>query len=137
MSKKRKIQLKRGKFYASYPNGGHPALIYKKNKRKNRYDAVVFGTTPGHHRKELNVPISNNVNRSVVQTRPIRGVRSDFGNKELVGLKVDKSDKSSIEVIKRKKQLETRKYKLYKEKKRQASKSQLDAVPTFNQNKAK
>ena len=66
MSKKRKIQLKRGKYYASYPNGGHPSLIYRKNKKKNKYDAVVFGTTPGHHKKELDHPISPSVKQSVI-----------------------------------------------------------------------
>jgi hypothetical protein len=121
VSKKRKTIIKRGKFYASYPNGGHPSLIYSKHRRKNKYDAVVFGTTPGHHRKEMNVPISNNIEKSVVHTRPIRGVRPDFSDKELVGLRIDKSDKTIVEIIKRKKPQETRKYKLYKEKKRQAS----------------
>ena len=121
MSKKRKIKLKRGRYYASYPNGGHPALIYKKNIKKNKYDAVVFGTTPGHHRTELNNPISRNVKKSVVHTRPIRGVRTDYGDKELEGMHVNKADKPKIEIVKRKKPLETRKYKLYKQKKRQAT----------------
>lgn len=78
MSKKRKIKLKRCRYYASYPNGGHPSLIYRKNKKKNKYDAVVFGTTPGHHKKELDYPISPSVKQSVIQTRPIRGTRSDL-----------------------------------------------------------
>ena len=111
MSKKRKKQLFRGKFYSSYPNGGHPSLIYKKNRKKNRFDAVVFGTTPGHHRTLLKHPISDNITTSVVQNRPIRGTRKDFGDKELTNLKVDKEDKPKIEIIKRKKPLETRKYK--------------------------
>ena len=116
MSKKRKIKLKRGRYYASYPNGGHPALIYKKNIRKNKYDAVVFGTTPGHHRNELQYPISQNVKKSVIHTRPIRGVRSDFGDKVLEGMRINKVDKPKIKIIERKKPLETRKYKLYKQK---------------------
>lgn len=128
MSKKRKIQLKRGKYYASYPNGGYPSLIYRKNKKKNKYDAVVFETTPGHHKKELDHPISPSVKQSVIQTRPIRGTRSDFGDRELQGLEINKSDKPKIEMVKRRIPQETRKYREYKEKKRQASKSQLDAV---------
>ena len=121
MSKKRKTKLKRGRYYASYPNGGHPALIYRKSIRKNKYDAVVFGTTPGHHRKELDYPISRNVKKSVIHTRPIRGTRSDYGDKELEGICLNKIDKPKIEIVKRKKTLETRKYKLHKQKKRQAT----------------
>ena len=121
MSRKRKTKLFKGKFYASYPNGGHPALIYRKNKKKNLYDAVIFGTTPGHHRIELSEPISKSISRSVIHTRPIRGTRSDFGDKELIGLIISKTDKPKIMVVKRKKPQETKKYKEYKQKKRQAS----------------
>ena len=135
MSKKRKNQLKRGKFYASYPNGGHPALIFRKNKRKNRYDAIIFGTTSGHHTTFLKVPIAKNVFQSVVHTRPIRGVRIDFGDRELIGLLISKSDKAKIEVIKRKKPQYTKNYKKYLENKkmRQPSKRQLDAVHILKQ----
>ena len=111
MSKKRKKLLLKGRFYSSYPNGGHPSLIFRKNKRKNQFDAVVFGTTPGHHRTLLKHPISNSITKSVVHNRPIRGVRKDFGDKELTNLKVNKEDKPKIEVVKRKKPQETKKYK--------------------------
>ena len=111
MSKKRKKLLLKGKFYSSYPNGGHPSLIFRKNKRKNQFDAVVFGTTPGHHRTLLKHPISNSITKSVVHNRPIRGVRKDFGDKELTNLKVNKEDKPKIELVKRKKPQETKKYK--------------------------
>ena len=116
MSKKRRNQLKRGRFYASYPNGGHPALIYKKNKRKNRYDAVVFGTSPGKHRTYLVIPIGDGIKISVVHNRPIRGTRKDYGDKELTRLKVSKIDKPRIMIIKRKIPQETRRYREYKEK---------------------
>lgn len=37
-----------------------------------------------------------------MHTRPIRGVRLDFGDKELLGLRICKEDKIIIEFIKRK-----------------------------------
>lgn len=117
MSNKRKKKIRRGKFYISYPSGGHPSLIFRKNKRKNMYDAIVFGTTPGHHRIVLSYPISLNIRVSVIHTRPIRGVRSDFGDKELAGLTIHKADKIKLEIVKRKKPEMTRKYKMYKNKK--------------------
>ena len=111
MSKKRKNKLLRGKFYSSYPTGGHPALIYRKNKRKNKYDAIVFGTTIGKHKTRLKKPISNTVKQSVVQNRPIRGVRKDFSDKELTNLKLDKQDKPLIKIIEKRKPLKTKNYK--------------------------
>ena len=117
MAKKRKNKLLRGKFYASYPNGGHPALIFNKNKRKNRYDAVVFGTTEGRHRTKLDKPISDKVSKSVIHNRPIRGVRKDFGDKEFSNLKVDPGDKPKIKIVKRRIPQETKRYKELKNKK--------------------
>ena len=118
MSRKRREKIRRGKFYIYYPNGCHPSLVFRKNKRKNTYDAIIFGTTPGHHRTRLNHPISPRVESSVVRTRPIRGVRSDFGDRELVGFLIDKADKIRIEIIKRKKPEESSKYKKYKRSKK-------------------
>lgn len=120
MSKKRKIKLQRGKFYVLYPNGCHPSLIFKKNVRKNRYDAIVFGTTLGHHRIKLRYPIASNITISAVHSKPIRGVRSDFGDKEYKGLLVKKEDRAIIKTIKNKNPQETRKYREYK-KTRQAT----------------
>ena len=111
LSSKRRIKIRRGKFYIYYPNGSHPSLIFSKNKRKNRYDAIVFGTTPGRHRIKLDHPMSPNVEMSVVQTRPVRGVRSDFGDKEVIGLYINKDDKIKIEIIKRRKPKKSAKYK--------------------------
>ena len=112
----KRVKLKRGKYYVSYPNGGHPSLIFRKNKKKNRYDAVVFGTTEGRHRVKLNSPISSKVKQSVVHTRPMRGTRADYGDRDINGLKVSKEDKPIIELVKRRKPQETRRYKELKEK---------------------
>ncbi len=111
MSKRKKIKLLRGKFYIVYSSGSHPSLIFKKNKKKNKYDAVVFGTTEGHHRTKLRHPISPNINQSVVHNRPVRGTRKDFGDKEMIGLSIHKDDKAIINSVKRKTPLETRRYK--------------------------
>lgn len=111
MSKRKKVKLLRGKFYIVYVSGNHPSLIFKKSRKKNRYDAVVFGTTGGHHRTALQHPISPNVKQSVIHNRPIRGTRKDFGDKELLGLSIAKVDKPLIKNIKRKKPLETKSYK--------------------------
>lgn len=113
----KKIKLIKGKFYIIYGAGTHPALIFRKNMRKNKYDAIVFGTTPGKHRTVLEVPISKNVNISIIHNKPIRGTRKDFANKEFLGAKVDKRDKPKIELVKKKKPLETRRYKEYRNKK--------------------
>lgn len=117
MANKRRNKLYRGKFYTSYPNGGHPALIYRKNKRKNRYDAVVFGTTTGKHKTELTKPISGSVSSSVIHNRPIRGTRKDFGDKELSNLKIDPVDKPKVKIVERKIPQETRRYREQKNKK--------------------
>ena len=111
MSKRKKNKLLKGKFYIVYTSGNHPSLIFKKNKKKNRYDAIVFGTAGGHHRTILQHPISPNVKQSVIHNRPIRGTRRDFGDKELFGLSVNKADKPLIKTVKRKKPLETKSYK--------------------------
>ena len=118
MSRKRREKIRRGKFYIYYPNGCHPSLVFRKNKRKNMYDAIVFGTTPGHHRIKLNYPIASDVHMSVVQSKPVRGVRSDFSSREFVGLFINKADKIMIEIIKRRKPTESSKYKKYKNSKK-------------------
>ncbi len=111
MSKKRKNKLIKGKFYICYVVGRHPALIYRKNIKRNKYDAVIFGTTYGRHRIILSKPIAENIKCSVVHMRPIRGTRNDFGDRELFGFYINKIDKITIEKIKKKKLLETNSYK--------------------------
>lgn len=122
MSRKRRIKLLRGKFYFCYTVGIHPALIFKKNKKKNRYDALIFGTTEGHHRIILKKPLSKGINKSVIHSKPLRGTRIDFGDRELEGMKVSKEDKPLLNSIKKIKPQETKSYKKNK-KMRQASKS--------------
>lgn len=43
-----------GKFYrVKDSSGGHPAKLYKKNTRKNKYWIVRFTSSPGRHRTRL------------------------------------------------------------------------------------
>ena len=119
--KKKKIDLKRGKFYITYAVGIHPSLIYRKSKKKNRYDAIVFGTTEGKHRTKLDKPISEGISVSVIHNKPIRGTRKDFADKNFVGESIDKIDKAKIEFVKRKEPSETRRYKEYKKTKNKKS----------------
>ena len=101
MSKNR-IKIFRGKFYSNYrTGGGHPSLVFSKNKKKNLYSCVVFDTTDGKHRKPLIHPISDKVDKSFVQNRPLICQKNDFGNHELKNLKINKEDKPRVEWVKR------------------------------------
>ena len=48
MSKKRKrIRILRGKFYTTFHTGrlGHPSLVFRLDRKRNKYWIVVFDTT--------------------------------------------------------------------------------------------
>lgn len=101
MSKNR-IKILRGKFYSNYKTGGsHPSYVFSKNKKKNLYSCVIFDTTDGRHRSPLVHPISDDVDNSYVQNRPLICQKNDFGNHELAGLKIHKDDKPRINWVKR------------------------------------
>ena len=56
MSKKKTYNkhLEKGRFYIhSDGHGGHPALLYKKIDKRNKYYLVVFTSSPGPKRKRL------------------------------------------------------------------------------------
>ena len=124
MTKRKKTKILRGKFYTTFHTGrkGHPAWIYRKSKRKNKYWAVIFDTTPRKDRKLLSHPIELSVKNSYVQRRPVILSHGDLGDHELVGLKIHKEDKPKINLIKRKRPLLTKKYKKYLELKRNKNK---------------
>ena len=111
MSKKKQLLL-RGKFYAIYTTGAsHPSLLYKKNKRKNKYQVVVFDSSNGRHRTKLKHPTSPTIKESYVQNRPLVGTRKDFGNHELLGIKIHRDDKVIIQIVKRRKPKMTKNYR--------------------------
>lgn len=101
-----KKKLLRGKFYLhGDKNGGHPALVFSTNARKNRYKAVKFT----HHKRKDTVPLKHNINPSeknkitYVKKRPIVSKRRDFYPKEIKGLRIHKDDKSLIRKIQKSK----------------------------------
>lgn len=119
MSKKRKrIRILRGKFYTTFHTGrlGHPSLVFRLDRKSNKYWIVVFDTTGRNDRIMLKVPIGITVKASFVHKKPVIASHEDLGDHELVGLKVDNVDKPRIELIKRKKPQLTKKYKKYLEK---------------------
>ena len=68
MSKRKKTRIIKGRFYATFHTGGkgHPSLVFKKCKRKNRYLIVVFDTTPRDDRLALSHAIEPSVKKSYV-----------------------------------------------------------------------
>lgn len=102
MSKKIKYNkhLEKGKFYSV---NGHPGMIFWKNDKKNKYKAVVTGTSFGRHKTKLKHPTEARISYLFVNNRPVLGKRSNFGSKELKGMKFHKEDKDIINVIKRRK----------------------------------
>lgn len=97
--------LEKGKFYKhSDVNGGHPALIYKKDDSKDSYYAVCFTTSKGKKRVKLKHDINPNTNKDVyVLNNPIKSRRQNFSNWPFKGYRVHKDDKNTINKIKRKK----------------------------------
>ena len=97
--------LEKGRFYIhSDGHGGHPALLYKKNDKKNKYYVVVFTSSDGPKRQVLKHSIEpGKIETSYAQNTPKIVKRKDLGRNELKGLKISKEDKKIIETIKRKK----------------------------------
>ena len=121
MSKKKRKRTKifRGKFYTTFHTGrtGHPSLVFRLNRKKNKYWIVIFDTTGRNDRIMLKVPIESSVKASFVHKRPVIASHGDLGDHELIGLKIDKIDKPRIKLIERKKPLFTKKYRKYFEQK--------------------
>ena len=115
--KRKRIKILRGKFYTTFHTGrtGHPSLVFRLNRKKNKYWIVVFDTTGRNDRIMLKVPIESSVKASYVHKRPSIASHGDLGDHELIGLKIDKADKPQIKLIKRKNPLLTKKYKKYLE----------------------
>ena len=91
-------RLKKGRFYSV---NGHPGYIFWKNDKKNRYKALVTGTSEGRHKTLLKHPTEKSISKSYINNRPVLGKRKHFGSKELDGMKFNKNDKDILKVIKR------------------------------------
>ena len=99
--------LHKGKYYwhrDSSIKQRHPALIYKKREKKNKYYVICFTSSPGRGRTKLNKNINPNSNDACYALRtPQISKRKSFGS-ELLGYKItDKFDKTRIKYIKNKK----------------------------------
>lgn len=101
MSNKKKIKLETGKFYHCYGGGRHPSLIFTKDRSHKTYTSIKFGTT----KKKNMIPIKSidGKNNSYVDKNPFEGTRRDYGDHELLGLKVHPSDNKLMESIKQRK----------------------------------
>ena len=102
MSKKviYKKHIEKGRFYVV---NKHPGLIVLKNDKKNKYLAVVTGTTKRKHQTKLKHPTERRVKQSFVNNRPVMGKRKHFGSKELVGMRIHPDDRIIIKIIKNRK----------------------------------
>ena len=96
--------LEKGRFYIhSDENGGHPALLYKKNDKKNKYYVVVFTSSEGPKRRALKHSIEPiKVKTSYVHNTPRIVKRKDLKSKPMKGLKIHEEDKDLIKSIKKK-----------------------------------
>lgn len=107
MSKKKiyNKHLEKGMFYIhSDGRGGHPALLYKKKDRRNKYYLIVFTSSFGPKRTKLKHSIEPiKVKNSYVHNTPKIARRRELSSFPMVGLRIDKEDKVTIEIIKRKK----------------------------------
>ena len=114
-SKRKRIRILRGKFYTAFHTGkfGHPSFVFRLDRRKNKYWLIVFDTTGRSDRIMLKVPIESSVKASFVHKKPVLASHGDLGDHELIGLKIDKTDKPKIETIKRKQPMLTKKYKAF------------------------
>lgn len=99
--------IKKGKYYwhrdNSYKNR-HPAYVYKKNDKKNRYNIVHFTTSAGKSRTKLNVNINPKSSKDCYVLNSPQIVKRKSLTSELVDYKViDLRDKARIKYIANKK----------------------------------
>lgn len=108
MSKKKIFEkhLEKGRFYLhSDRQGGHPALLYKKNDNKNQYLILLFTSSPGPKRRKLKESIEpSRAKESFVHNLPTIAKRRDLGKNRLENVHISKEDKPILKLIKNKKQ---------------------------------
>ena len=107
---RRKTKLQEGKFYYAFGGGKHPSQVYEIDKKHKTYKSIKTGTTQN---KDM-IPIKSiqkGYKNSFVHKIPFEGTRSDYGDKELVGLSFDSSDYITIEQIKKRKPKRSRRAK--------------------------
>ena len=109
MSKKRN-KLEINKFYYSYGGNQHPSLIFEYDSIHKTYKALKFGTTKGRHMTEIH-PLKDTQVQQYVHNRPFEGVRSDFGDQELIGFAINDLDAKLLDEIKKKEPIRSKKSK--------------------------
>lgn len=111
-----KNSIRIGGFYMVYAGLPHPALVYEIDKKHKTIRSIKFGTTKAKHMTEIH-SIQKDGNSQFVHNRPFEGVRSDYGDKELLGLTIDPQDEIVIESIKARKPMRSKRAKMrYKDK---------------------
>ena len=107
MSKKKiyNKHLEKGRFCIHNDrHGGHPALLYKKRDKRNKYYVLIFTSSCGPKRTRLKHSIEPmKVRVSFVHNTPAIATRRDLGSKPMVGLKINKDDKPIIKNVQKKK----------------------------------
>ena len=107
VSNKNRVKIEEGKFYMAYGGTPHPAFVFEIDKKHKTFKSIKFGTTKAKHMTEIR-PLQQDGSRQFVHNRPFEGVRSDYGDKELLGLIIDASDLDIIEQIKKKEPLKSK-----------------------------
>ena len=108
MKTKKKLII--GRFYLIFGGKPHPSKIFMYDSKHKTYLSIKFGTTKQKHMTRIH-PIQKGKEEQYVHNRPFEGVKSDYGEKELLGLEVDEQDSEIIELIKRRAPVLTRKAK--------------------------
>ena len=98
-------RLLKGRFYLHGDHkGGHPAYLYKKRDNKNMYYLILFTSKQKRGRIKLKKSINpDSAKDTYVLTNPKIAKRGTLSRNELTKMRIDKADKPTIEVIKRKK----------------------------------
>lgn len=97
--KKGKTKLIVGCFYHVFNGPPHPALIFKYDPKHKTYFSIKFGTTKGKHMTRIH-PIQDGYTEAYAHNRPFEGTRDDYGDRELVGIRLDERDVNIINLIK-------------------------------------
>ena len=105
MKKKTKIII--GRFYLIYGGIPHPSQVFMYDSKHKTYLSIKFGTTKGKHMVRIH-PIKKGYKQAFVHKRPFEGTRSDYGDRELVGMSVNEKDMATIESIKKEKQKQSK-----------------------------
>ena len=108
MKKKKKLII--GHFYLIYGGPPHPSKIYMYDSKHKTYLSLKFGTTKVRHVIRIH-PIQKNQKEQYVHNRPFEGVKSDYGEKELIGLETSLEDEPVFNEIKKRKPVKTSKAK--------------------------